>query len=212
MHLENEQAGDREDQCGAREDVDEPAPRGTGVAALVEVVEVGEPAAVGALVFDFAVGQAQAQPGVATGAGQREIDFVVGPLGFPAGGGDVPVLLHPGLEFGRQGGFALEGLGCGQLLFEPGAQRFVDRAVQPGDGRPGLDLAGVVEGESRHAEQDHPDETDGRTDPMPFVQGLEPIGASAVVGAGGGSHRKARILSVRMRMTVIRGRLSYVKQ
>jgi hypothetical protein len=190
MHLENEQAGDREDQCGAREDVDEPAPRGTGVAAPVEVVEVGEPAAVGALVLDLAVGQAQAQPGVAARAGEREINFVVRPLGLAARGTDVPVLLHPGLQFGGQGRLSLEGLGGWQLLFELRAQDFIDRTAQLRDGRPGLDLPRVIEREARDAEQDHANQADRRAHPMPFVQGLEPVGSSAGVGAGGSHHRR----------------------
>jgi hypothetical protein len=58
---------------------------------------------------------------------------------------------------------------------------------------PVTEKTSVVEREARDAEQDHPDETDGGTDPMPLVEGLEPVGAAAVVGTGGGSHRKREL-------------------
>src|SRR3546814_11402720 len=49
MKLEQHETGQREDEAGEGEDVDEPAPRGARVAALMKVVEIGTPAAVGDL-------------------------------------------------------------------------------------------------------------------------------------------------------------------
>jgi hypothetical protein len=50
MHLQQEQPGHGEDQCREGEYVDEQAPRRAGIAALVKVVEIGNPAAIGDLV------------------------------------------------------------------------------------------------------------------------------------------------------------------
>ena len=54
MQLQQQQSGNRENETGEREHVDEPGPCRSGVAPLVQIVEPGDPAAVGALVFDRA--------------------------------------------------------------------------------------------------------------------------------------------------------------
>src|SRR5690606_26537327 len=82
VQLQQEQAGDGEHHAGDGEDVDEPAPGGPGVASLVQVVEVGDGAARGALELDLAAAPVDAQPGVASGAGQRQVDLPAGPLGL----------------------------------------------------------------------------------------------------------------------------------
>src|SRR3546814_12518890 len=61
--------------------VQEPAPGGARMAALVQVVQVGNPAAVGAFVFDGAIGQVDRQPGVAAGPRQRHIALGGRPFG-----------------------------------------------------------------------------------------------------------------------------------
>jgi hypothetical protein len=47
MHLQQHQPGQRKDQTGGGEDVQEPAPGQAGVAAFVQIVQVRDPAAVG---------------------------------------------------------------------------------------------------------------------------------------------------------------------
>ncbi|MDT4885673.1 hypothetical protein FQZ97_1219290 [compost metagenome] len=50
----------------------------------MQVVEVGDPAAVGGLVLQCAGLDIQAQPGIATGAGQADIQLGVRPFGGAA--------------------------------------------------------------------------------------------------------------------------------
>src|SRR5690606_34935073 len=70
------EARDGEDDAGDGEDVDEPEPDRAGVAALVQVVEVGDGAARGALMRRFTRGAVDGQPAVAARLGQGDIDFV----------------------------------------------------------------------------------------------------------------------------------------
>ena len=71
MHLQQEQAGDAEDEAGDREHVDEPSPGRTGIATLVQVVEVRDPATVGGFRFDRAVAEVDGDPAIAAGTRQR---------------------------------------------------------------------------------------------------------------------------------------------
>ena len=89
VQFQQHQTGQRKDQTGHGEHVQEPAPGQAGIAALVQVVQVRDPAPVGAFVFDVAAGQVDRQPGVAAGARQRQVDFIGGPFGRLAGGGRV---------------------------------------------------------------------------------------------------------------------------
>ncbi len=59
---------------------------GAGVASLVQIVQVRQPTAIRELVRDLAVFQIYRQPGVAAGARQRHVDFVVRPFGLAIGG------------------------------------------------------------------------------------------------------------------------------
>ena len=54
MHLQQQQAGHRKHQRREREHIDEQAPGRAGIAPLVQIVEVREPAAIGQFVRDRA--------------------------------------------------------------------------------------------------------------------------------------------------------------
>ena len=75
VHFHDEQAGDGKHERGDGKEVDEPAPGRAHMTALVQVVEPGNPAAVGEFIFNIAGFQVQPQPGVAAGAQQRDIDL-----------------------------------------------------------------------------------------------------------------------------------------
>src|SRR3546814_1258120 len=85
MKLEQEQAGDREDEAGEGEDVDEQAPRAARVAALVEIIEVGNPAAAGDFARRLAGREINRDPRVTAGARRGEIDLVRRPFGLAQG-------------------------------------------------------------------------------------------------------------------------------
>src|SRR3546814_3427549 len=68
MKLEQEQAGDREDEAGEGEDIDEQAPSAARIATLVEIVEVGNPAAAGDFARRFAGREIDRDPRVTAGA------------------------------------------------------------------------------------------------------------------------------------------------
>src|SRR3546814_4089742 len=74
MKLEQEQAGDREDEASEGEDVDEQAPSAARIAALVEIVEVGNPAAAGDFARCLAGREIDCDPRVAAGARRGEIE------------------------------------------------------------------------------------------------------------------------------------------
>src|SRR3546814_1369937 len=76
MKLEQEQAGDREDEAGEGEDIDEQAPSAARIATLVEIVEVGNPAAAGDFARRFAGREIDRDPRVTAGARRGEIDLV----------------------------------------------------------------------------------------------------------------------------------------
>src|SRR5690606_21138472 len=95
VQLQQEQTGDGEHHAGQGEDVDEPAPGRTGVAALVQVVEVGDGAARGALVLDLAAGAVDAQPGIAPRTWRREIDPALRPLRWLAADRGVECIRQP---------------------------------------------------------------------------------------------------------------------
>jgi hypothetical protein len=80
MELQQEQAGDGENDARDREHIDEPEPGVAAVPAFVEIVEIGDPAAIGVFRGDGAGRAIDADPGIAPRAGQRDIDFFFGPL------------------------------------------------------------------------------------------------------------------------------------
>src|SRR3546814_18013133 len=82
MKLEQHENGQREDEAGEGEDVDEPAPRGARVAALMKVVEIGNPAAVGDLARHRAGRTVDRHPGIAAGARSGQINLVRRPFGL----------------------------------------------------------------------------------------------------------------------------------
>ena len=109
MQLQQHQSGDAEDHAADGEDVEEQTPGRPGVATLVQVVEVGDRAAAGALVDDCAVAGVEGHPAVAARAGQRDVGFRVRPLdGGGLGRLDAHFLGQPGPD--RIGQGALLGL------------------------------------------------------------------------------------------------------
>src|SRR3546814_5809420 len=82
MKLEQEQAGDREDEASEGEDVDEQAPSAARIAALVEIVEAGNPAAAGDFARCLAGREIDCDPRVAAGARRGEIDLARRPFGL----------------------------------------------------------------------------------------------------------------------------------
>ena len=70
-----------EQQAGAGKDIDKPVPRRSGIAALVDVIQPGDPATVGVFILHRTAGRIDAHPGIAARLGQRQIDFVGRPLG-----------------------------------------------------------------------------------------------------------------------------------
>src|SRR3546814_16967882 len=73
---EQQQSGQGEEEAGDGEDVDKPLPDIAGIAALVQVVEIADPAAARRLAGDFAAMPVDRYPAIAAGARQRQIDFV----------------------------------------------------------------------------------------------------------------------------------------
>jgi hypothetical protein len=74
------QAGDRKEQDSNGDDVDEDRPGDAGVASLVKVVEVGDPASIGGFVFRRAAGTIDGHPCVAARTRSRQVQLLVGPL------------------------------------------------------------------------------------------------------------------------------------
>src|SRR5690606_15811880 len=70
LPVQQQQPGQREQHGYTGEDVDEPAPCGTGVTSLVQVIGVGNPATIGAFVEYLTGMQIDRQPGVAAWARQ----------------------------------------------------------------------------------------------------------------------------------------------
>ena len=78
--MQQQQAGEGEQETGDGKDVDEPFPRGPGVAPLVQIIEVADPATAGRFARYFPVMPIDRSPPVAAGTGQRQIDFVGRPF------------------------------------------------------------------------------------------------------------------------------------
>ncbi|KAG0766983.1 hypothetical protein G6F22_017726 [Rhizopus arrhizus] len=148
MQVQQEQAGDAEHQAGHGEQVQEPAPRRAGIAALVQVVEVGHRAA----------------RGIAAGARQRQVDLLGRPLGRASANGDAQLGVQP--LPGRARDRRVTVLARAQLAQQL-ARQFQVLVLHLGLG---LDLRRMVEGQAGHREQQHADQAHRRADPVPLVQ------------------------------------------
>ena len=102
MHLQNQQPGDTEHQAANRKYINEQTPGAAGIAALVQVVQIGNPASVGALVFHGTVLEIHPQPGIATGTRHGDIGLVLAPLHGKALGADPDLLGQPAVNIGGQ--------------------------------------------------------------------------------------------------------------
>src|SRR3546814_14895628 len=102
MALQEQQAGEAEHHTGNGEQIDEPAPGFAAVTALVQVVEVGDPAALGRLVFQLAAFQAKTQPGIAARTWQGDVEFAIEPLAFATGQLPLQALFPPYLLVSSQ--------------------------------------------------------------------------------------------------------------
>ena len=105
VKLEQEEAGYRENQARGREHIDEQAPYGARVAPLVQIVEIGDPAAVGDFAGRFAGCAVDRDPRIAARTRRREIGLVGRPFGV-GGGADGKMILHPRRDGGGKGGVA----------------------------------------------------------------------------------------------------------
>lgn len=81
MKLQQEKARQTENHCRDGEEIDESVPDHSGVPAFVQIVEICDPAAVGYFVGDRVATAIDAQPCVATGPGQGDVNFLSRPFG-----------------------------------------------------------------------------------------------------------------------------------
>ena len=164
MQMQQEQAGDAEHQRRHGEDVQEPAPGCAAVAAFVQVVEVGNPAAIGAFEFNRATGTINAEPGIRTGTRHGQVDFLFRPFRRSRANGNTELVAQPVCRGRRQGRVAFIALAQALQQFRRQFRGQVDHL------RFGLDTRGVVEGDAGGGKQQHADQAHRRTDPVPLVQ------------------------------------------
>ena len=163
--------GDAEDDARHGKNIDEPSPGRAGVATLVQVVQVGNRAALGKLVHHFARLAVDAQPCIAAGPRQAQVDLEFRPLrGLPRHR-NAQLPAQPLRHLVRQGHLLV---GLALLRREAGAQivrqdQFPFRHLRL---RP--DLARMVERDPGDREEQHRRQTDRAADPMPQVELLRP--------------------------------------
>jgi len=153
VDIEQAQAGEGKDHASDREDIHVPAPRGAGVAAFVQVVEVGDPATAGDFVHDVAGLAVDSHPRVAARAGEVDIDFFGRPLKGASADIDAELLVEPVTER------------CGERFFHVVALLVAVRDCREefrgnrrsalSDLRLGGDLVGVVERHAGEGEDEH---------------------------------------------------------
>ncbi len=187
VQLQEDQPGDREHQAGQGKHVDEPAPRRPGVAALVEIVGIGDPAAVGAFRRHLARCRVHAQPAVAAGSRQRQVDFLRCPLRFAQARAHAHAQAQEFAQRHRQR--CRSGLRLRKRR-QLGAQRLGQGIVLRHRHGRGRNLRGVVEGDARHREQQQSRQAQRRADPVPQVQRAQPPGALAGGARYGRSGRR----------------------
>lgn len=179
MKVQKHQAGKAKDQGGDSEDIDEPLPGEACVAALVKVVEVRDPAAIGLLEFHVAGFSIDCQPGIRARTLHRDVDLILRPFCVARSDPFGKLLTEPLAKRGWQRRVSFDG-----KIRERG-----DHLVGKRDRKRGYlgfdgDVAGMIQRDSSDREQQHPDQTNGRTDPVPLNHCSHPKGATLLVSAG----------------------------
>jgi hypothetical protein len=148
----------------------------------VQVVEIGDPAAIGALVLDLAGGAVDAQPGVGAGCRQREIHLFRRPFAGSSAQVDAQLRIQPVLHARRQRRLAFPALAqCREHLRR-------QRGVLLYDDGLGFDRTRMVQRDAGDREQQHRRQRRSGADPVPLVQGAQPEAATLLRGgdiAGG---------------------------
>src|SRR5690606_14980972 len=163
VHLQEQQPGDAEDETGSGESVDEDAPNRAGMAAFVQVVEIRDPAAIGALVLELAGCQIDAEPSIAARTWHGDVELVLGPLELAI----LNTFVEPVVKPHGYGGSELR---LAVALEERCQQRRRQRVVDPDDLGLRFDLTGMVQRDARDAEEQHAHQADGGADPMPLMK------------------------------------------
>lgn len=174
VHPQQDESCEDENHRSGHENVDEPFPDGACVPPFVQIVEIGDPAAIGQFIDQRAGFPVNRQPGIPAGARHGQISFGRGPFRLARGhidvqpignilthrigdGGRVTIGKHP--QRRQQGAVQLAGLFDG------------DRAA--------FNLAGVVQREAGDGKHQQRHQRYGRTDPVPAVKLAHPIAALA---------------------------------
>ena len=135
----------------------------------MQVVEVGNPAAVGLFVFHLTIAKVDAQPGVATRTRQGNIQLVIRPLALLMTDAHRHLLIEPALQ--HQGHTVFSGmffcLHKGQYV-GGNLRRLID------DMRMRFNLRRVIEGDAGGRKEQHGNQASRRADPVPLMQLLQP--------------------------------------
>ncbi len=111
VQVQDAHAGGAEQHAGDGKNVNEPAPGCAGVAAFVQVVEVRNPAPVGALVSAWPSGRLMRSQASPPGRGRDRYTSSSEEFGLAPGGGNLPGAVQPGLQ-GRGRGAWPVGKSC----------------------------------------------------------------------------------------------------